>query len=300
MAMTRRRLAATIGALGLATAAVALGARAALADPVDLRVVDRDTGRVLPLWRHDGRLYVAGRPGARYGLRVTNHTGRRVLVVMAVDGVNILSGETAGVDQRGYIFGPHARYDITGWRKSETQVAAFTFAPQDQSYAARTGRPDDIGVIGIAVFDERRRPPPPPPPISENEAWRAAPGGMRREAPAPPPAAAAAPSKALPAQPAARGATAGSEAAPAYRAAPPEDKLGTGHGAREWSVSHTEPFERASSRPFFTRQIEYDTYANLAANGVIPRYDPPQPPHPRPFPVTPDGGGYAPDPPDEP
>ena len=67
-------------------------------------------------------------------------------------------------------------------------------------------------------------------------------------------------------------------------------------GAREWSVSRLERFERATSRPQFTRQIEYDTYANLAASGVIPRHAEP-PRHPRPFPTAPDEGDYVPDPP---
>lgn len=295
---TRRTLgAAVIAGLGLAAAMTAGGQ--ALADPVDLRVVDRDTGRVLPIWRHEGRLYVAGRPGARYGLRVSNHTGRRVLVVMSVDGVNVLSGETAGIDQRGYIFGPYDHYDITGWRKSQTEVAAFTFAAQSQSYAARTGRPMDVGVIGIAVFDER--PPPPPTTIEEFAPSRGRGDASREpapvEAPKPPPPLPLPP----PIAPAPRSAAgaASDMAAPAMRSAPRDEKLGTAHGAREWSVSQIESFERASSRPFFTRQIEYDTYANLVAGGVIPRHVAPPPRHPRPFPDTPDDSGYAPDPPDE-
>ena len=31
------------------------------ADPVDLQVVNRDTGQALRLWRHHGRLFIAGR-----------------------------------------------------------------------------------------------------------------------------------------------------------------------------------------------------------------------------------------------
>jgi hypothetical protein len=82
---------------------------------VDMTVVDRDTGQPLRVWRHDGRLFVAGQPGARYALRVTNHTDARVLVVMSVDGVNILTGETAGYGQKGYVFSPYQTFDIAGW-----------------------------------------------------------------------------------------------------------------------------------------------------------------------------------------
>ena len=294
----RTVLASAIAALGLACVAQAHAQPAP--GPVDLAVVDRDTGQSLRIWRHDGHLFVAGRPGARYGLRVTNHTDARVLVVMSVDGVNVLTGETAGYDQRGYIFGPHESYDVTGWRKSLTEVAAFTFARLPDSYAARTGRPEDVGVIGIAVFDEKA-----PEPVPETEgpppsAWRDAPargadsaGAPRRDLPAPAPPATLAP----------RAAQGLSQAAPNDRAGgyaerQQDERLGTAHGAREWSVTRIVPFERATSYPQFTSQIEYDTYDHLVASGVIPtwRYGERRP---RPFPTNPDGG-FVPDPPYEP
>lgn len=291
----RRTVLATVLASAVAVVGLAGGARA-YADPVDLQVVDRNTGQVLRLWRHHGRLFVAGRPGARYSLRVTNHTEGRVLVVLSVDGVNILTGETASYDQRGYVFRPYESYDVSGWRKSNTQVAAFAFAPLPQSYAARTGRPGEVGVIGMAVFNERVLEPLPEPDVSAGDLDQ--PGGSNRaysEPPAlrrpPPPVYAP---KAMPAPPAAE--TQG----PMARAAPPmqrDERLGTAHGAREWSVVDIVPFERATSYPQFIRQIEYDTYANLVAAGVIPTA--PYPPHrPRPFPLAPDGEGYVPDPPE--
>ena len=39
------------------------------------------------------------------------------LAVTAVDGINVVSGETAKFDQRGYVFDPWVAYDIAGWRK---------------------------------------------------------------------------------------------------------------------------------------------------------------------------------------
>jgi hypothetical protein len=298
---------AVIAAIGLGGATSAFAAP----DLVDLKVVDRDTDRPLRVWRHHGRLFVAGEPGARYALRVTNHSGGRVLVVMSVDGVNILTGDTAGYDQRGYVLDAHRSYDLTGWRKSDSEVAAFVFAPLPQSYAARTGRPADVGVIGIAAFRERvvpvetsdvtaeggmrddiyERPapaspaaPPPPPPPQMTFAARAA-------APAPSPTDRV--GEAVVTGSRIHGGAEGYvSAAPITR---PEEKLGTGHGAREWSVTHTVPFERATSYPQTTQQIEYDTYANLVASGVIRTSDTPR--HPRPFPSKPEGEGYVPDPP---
>jgi hypothetical protein len=286
------------GAILAAVLLIGIGhATAALAwsEPVGLRVVDRDTGRVLPVWRHDGRLYVAGEPGARYGLRVTNHSEGRVLVVMSVDGVNILTGETASWDERGYVLGPHQTYDVNGWRKSLSEVADFTFAPLPQSYAARTGRPDDVGVIGLAVFAEREYAPPPPvapaapPRLFFNPATRSP------AAPPPPPAPVAAQARAAPAPTLAAGAERRMEG----EASLPEEKLGTAHGAREWSATNVVAFERATPYPQCVLKIDYDSYDNLVASGVIhPTWGMEH--QPRAFPGSPDGGGFVPDPPDEP
>jgi hypothetical protein len=255
-ARIRATLASAIALIGLA------GAAHARADAVDLSIVDRDTGQVLRTWRHHGHLFVVGRPGDRYSLRVANHTEGRVLAVVSVDGVNVVTGETADYSQRGYVLTAHASYDVTGWRKSNSEVAAFTFAPLPQSYAARTGRPADVGVIGMAVFREKVYAPPPEPEVSENvvtgfstfaPSQRAASApAVRGAAPAPPPP----PS------------TARADAAAANEERQ-DEKLGTAHGAREWSAISLVDFERATSHPQFIRQIEYDTYANLVAAGVI-------------------------------
>ncbi|HLK26730.1 MAG TPA: hypothetical protein VKT30_18900 [Caulobacteraceae bacterium] len=274
--------------LGAAIAAVGLVWATAHADPVNLQIVDRDTGQTLRVWRHDGRLFVAGQPGDRYSLRVTNNTGRRVMVVMSVDGVNVLNGETAGYDQDGYVFAPYQSYEVTGWRKSTTEVAAFTFAPLPDSYAARTGRPADVGVIGIAVFNERAAPPPAPYEPEEGSGRsldedRSAPSGANLAAPPPPP-----PPAALSARAAPSGGFADAERR--------DEKLGTAHGQREWSEVELVDFERASPYPSFVRQVEYDTYAHLVANGVIPAWRRPEH-HPRPFPSNTNEDGFVPDPP---
>src|SRR3569833_2236404 len=92
--------------------ALATQAKATLVEPgpVDLQVVDRDTGRALPVWRHHGRLCIAGEPGTRYSLRVANHTSGRVLVGLSVDGGNIITGQTAGYGPRGYVLNPFQSY----------------------------------------------------------------------------------------------------------------------------------------------------------------------------------------------
>ena len=288
MTSLRRR---AVLAMAISAIAFAGAAKAQAADLVDLTVVDRETGQPARVWRQGGRLFVAGRPGARYSLRVTNNTEGRVLVVMSVDGVNILTGETAGYDQGGYVFSPYESYDVSGWRKSDTEVAAFIFASLPQSYAARTGRPGDVGVIGIAAFRERVVAPVAAAPAYEPRSRRRNDSDSLSEVVVTGQRAASSPVAAPP--PVARSAPSDEVVVTAERRS---EKLGTAHGGREWSVVTTVPFERATRYPQLIRRIEYDSYDNLVAIGVI-RSPPYAGQRPRPFPSNSDGHGYVPDPP---
>ena len=265
------------GLLASAALATLLGVTAVPAACADSRlvqvdVVDRDLAQTLHVWRDHGRPVVAGRPGDRYALRLVNNSGERVLAVVAIDGVNVISGETAAVSQRGYVLGPWERAEINGWRKSESEIAAFEFTSLADSYAARTGRPLDVGVIGVAVFREA-------PSLEVSDArpmQRLGESAKAAPAPAPAPTAPAMPAPALGAQPA-------PEMRRAEAAAPPDtsaaarsqaplarDKLGTGHGARETDYMRIVPFQRASAQPDQRLEIRYDSYENLAAAGIVP------------------------------
>ena len=48
-----------------------------------------------------------------------------------------------------------------------------------------------------------------------------------------------------------------------------EQKLGAGHGERELSVVFQTTFLRATVSPQSVQRVEYDTYSNLVARGVI-------------------------------
>ncbi len=275
--------------LGTAIAALAVSAAACAPIPahasgrlVDLQIVDRQRGEVLPTWRARGDAWVAGQPGGRYAVRLSNRTGERVLVVLSVDGVNAVSGETAATGQTGYVLGPWQSAEITGWRKSWQEAAAFYFTALPDSYAARTDRPDNVGVIGAAVFRERTPPPPvAEAPISRAAPPPAAPGATRDAAGAFDEAPARAKAEAQ-ARPDAATANLGER----------EQRLGTGHGERVWSPTRQTLFERASAQPAEVVQVRYDSERNLVAAGIVPRPQPrPQPlRQPQPFP------GFAPDP----
>ena len=151
---TRRALLTFIAAA--AASACSAPPAAAVGSLVDMQIVDRSRGETLSTWRHRGTSYVAGRPGDRYAVRLTNRSPGRVLVVLSVDGVNAVSGDTAAVGaDRLRARALRSRPRSPAGARATREAAAFYFTALPDSYAARTGRPDNVGVIGAAVFRER-------------------------------------------------------------------------------------------------------------------------------------------------
>ena len=282
--ITRSRLlrvsllcAALAAAVGSASA---LSPRADMGKVAEVSIIERATGRVLPIYRHGGELWVAGRPGANYAVRVRSLEDRRIMAVISVDGVNAVNGKTASSRaENGYVLDAADRYDVTGWRKSNDSVAAFYFSQSDMSYASRTGRPKDVGVIGVALYREKL----PEPIVYEGpvyESQSTASGAAESSA--------AAADEAAP--------NAASKSSMARRVPSPAPSLGTGHGAVESSQVEQTEFEADTSTPRRVVRIRYDSYENLVAKGVIrePRPRPPVIRSPSPFPAD---SGFVPDPP---
>ena len=147
----------------------------------DVSVYDRSEGRWLQVYRHEGRTYVVGKPGHEYQIRVTNRLREDLLAVVSVDGVNVITGESAHPAQSGYVVSPHGSVEIQGWRKNLSQTAAFYFTSLADSYAARTGRPEDAGVIGIALFRRKAAAPISDAPAPARAESRMGTGHGRRE-----------------------------------------------------------------------------------------------------------------------
>ena len=183
-----------------------------------------------------------------------NRTELRVLAVVSVDGINVISGDTASVTQSGYVLDPYQQTEVAGWRKSDNEVAQFYFTSLPDSYAARTDRPDNVGVIGVAVFREMPRVEP----QSRHDSNRMDEASAGRMA----------------------------AAAPAKQA----ERLGTGHGERQYDPVNTTTFIRATPQPAEVVALRYDSTEHLIEMGVLPRPKPQ--PDPQPFPNQ-----YVPDPP---
>ncbi len=113
-----------------------------------------EAGSPLPGAMVGSDLYAVGEAGARYTIGVENHSAYRYEVVASVDGLDVIDGSEADFSKRGYLIDPYTSFVIEGWRTGDDTVAAFRFSDMDNSYAGRTGKPRNIGVIGVAFFQE--------------------------------------------------------------------------------------------------------------------------------------------------
>jgi hypothetical protein len=184
------------------------------------------------------RAYLEARNQAPYQIRVHNRSPRRVGLVIAVDGRNIVSGEKSEL-ARGesmYILGPGESSTYEGWRTSEEQVNEFYFTHWKDSYAEAFGDRSARGVIALAVYRER--------------GWREQLRSLKREAPA------------------TAERSAGASAPADAQSEVAKSQPGTGFGEEIYSPVRRVDFEserQAASRYF----IKYEWRETLCRNGVI-------------------------------
>jgi hypothetical protein len=130
----------------------------------DGRLVDVQVqvdGRTVPLYLPtDGsdRHYFQAFRGRHYALVVTNNTGRRIGVLVAVDGLNVVNGQRSSLaaNEAMYVLDPWERTVIRGWRSSLQDVRQFVFVDEERSYAQRIGQANgDLGWVRVLAFNER-------------------------------------------------------------------------------------------------------------------------------------------------
>jgi len=140
--------------------------------PYDVHVL-RGDGEALPTYALRDRFYIQGNANERYVIRITNPTPRRIEAVVSVDGLDVIDGENGDLGKRGYVVPAYGETRIEGFRTSQADVATFRFSSVSGSYAGQKGKARNVGVIAVALFEERAREPdqqiilgetPPPPP----------------------------------------------------------------------------------------------------------------------------------------
>lgn len=275
-------------------------ARPAARSPYTVELVGED-GRVLDTYAHRGRSYVLGMHGGRYSIRVKNPTARRVEAVISVDGLDVIDGESADfTGKRGYVVPAYGELLVDGFRTSTTEVAAFRFAAVADSYAERKGKGRNVGVIGVAIFDEKEDPQiiVPQEPVTDGRfddgADAEESGGFRGGADKPAAKSAPAPTSS-PAGGSVGHAGGGKGAAPASEAPPPprtrtatrdeaestgelccketmkrkRPGLGTQFGEQRWSAVDFTRFVRRSPKvPVAMAELRYNDAEGLSALGI--------------------------------
>lgn len=302
----RRR---TFSLLFLATLATACGGRRDSAandpstiplgqQPVTITLESPGQG-ALPSGVLGNSVYFAGQEGEQYIVRVTNNTAERLELVVTVDGRDVVSGEIGDyAKQRGYIVEPFGSIVVDGFRQSYDRVAAFRFAGLESSYTALRGTPQNAGVIGVAVFEEKESkkksgplaagpqpfpqsgsddatarnsaPPAEPEPFADSPRLRgearksAADSESAPAATAPAEEAGVADASARPSS--APGSDGGGQFAPPPQ---PRNELGTQYGESQFSSVHEVEFKRKKKRkPDAIIAVFYDSERGLAARGV--------------------------------
>jgi hypothetical protein len=108
--------------------------------------------------RERGRTYVIGEMGASYTVWIRNDTAHRLMVVVTVDGINVLTQKAGRVDDIGYVYPAGTTDSIRGFRDDDDYLSGFRFGSFADAFAATSPEGKggkNIGVIGFAFFVER-------------------------------------------------------------------------------------------------------------------------------------------------
>lgn len=182
-----------VAAVILATAILTTQpARAVTHDSVSLEVLVN--GVPLDEIRARGTTYIEAVRHAEYSLRLTNHSGHRMAVALAVDGLNTIDAKT-GEPQRAskWVLDPWQSVTIEGWQIGPDAARKFFFTSEDKSYGAWLGETANLGVIEAVAYRELVPPPVPQPMLQRERSGAAgdsaaesgAPKAESRQAPAP-------------------------------------------------------------------------------------------------------------------
>jgi hypothetical protein len=104
------------------------------------------------------RTYIEAVWGAEYELRVRNSSPDRVAVALSVDGLNTIDARhTSAWNASKWVIEPYQTITISGWQMSSERARRFYFTNERDSYGAKLGQTENLGVISAVFFRERRR-----------------------------------------------------------------------------------------------------------------------------------------------
>ena len=247
----------TIAGIILALVVLATNSLGAGSDEaIEVRIIT-DEGRALPTYlvrqnKDVKKVYAEAIKGEHYHIEVINRLNRKVGLVIAVDGRNIISGAKSWLkrSERMYILEPYASGKFSGWRTGQNRVNRFYFTDPPDSYAKAFGDSSAMGVIAVAAYPERQRQVTSPPIGQWSPFVNSSKGESRGAAPAP------------------QAADRSNKARSGGQAEKVLESAGTGYGRGEYSPVRTVAFEpeRHAVQAVY---IKYEWHATLCSLGVI-------------------------------
>ncbi|MFA5696726.1 MAG: hypothetical protein WC917_04810 [Bacilli bacterium] len=107
---------------------------------------------------HKGKTYIEGRKNTNFSILIKNNSYQKKLFIPTIDGISVLDGKLGDYSSGGYIVPGNKSITIEGWRISDNEVASFYFSSPEKSYGKQISLGDNLGVIGVAVFNEKHKP----------------------------------------------------------------------------------------------------------------------------------------------
>ncbi len=129
-------------------------------------------GKPVREYFHNNRFFIEAKNGTEYSLKLKNHSHKKIMAVISVDGVDVLKGQKGAEAESGYIVAPYSHINIVGYRIDDGAVATFKFSDGKTSYATQVEQKFDPiqlekvekgeiapaqnnGVIGIRIWEEK-------------------------------------------------------------------------------------------------------------------------------------------------
>ncbi|HEX6096928.1 MAG TPA: hypothetical protein VF432_11435 [Thermoanaerobaculia bacterium] len=192
---------------------------------------------------HRGTTYIEAVRGREFTIRLRNPTAQRVAVALSVDGLNTIDAKHSDAwSASKWVLEPYETAEISGWQVSDRAARRFFFTGERNSYGARLGQTQNLGIIEAVFYRERV------PRWSERQKSSRDQGGL--EGGAPPPSASAAPR--------------------AEESAPDDDYAATGMGRRTRHEVEEVAIDLERS-PIAAVAIRYEFRPQLAKLGVLDR-----------------------------
>ena len=107
-------------------------------------------------YAHRGSTYIEAIRGRDFSIQLRNPTPYRVAVALSVDGLNTIDAKHSDAwSASKWVLEPWETTVIAGWQVSDRTARKFYFTGERNSYGAKLGQTQNLGVIEAVFYRER-------------------------------------------------------------------------------------------------------------------------------------------------